>query len=83
MLAGPWSVAALVHLDLDSRRALVGAVVPFHELIVRLDASLRHRQLDCAAGALQRALENAIDAQRGKARSERRRLAFTCERTHA
>lgn len=51
------------HFDIDSAPTLVGAVIPFHQIIVSLYPRVRHRKLGSAAGALQRARENVIDAQ--------------------
>ena len=62
-VAGEAPTGAL-NLDLGSSSAFLGAVDPLHQIIVGLDASMRHRKLGRAAGALQGTRENAIDAQR-------------------
>ena len=68
--------AGALHFDINSAPTLIGAVIPFHQIIVSLNPRMRHRKLGSAAGAQQRARENAIDAQCSEARPDLARLAF-------
>jgi hypothetical protein len=68
--------AGALLFDIDSASALVGAIVPFHEIIVSLDQGARHCELGSAAGAQQRTRKHEIEALCDEVRPDRARLAF-------
>ena len=68
--------AGALLFDIDGASTLVGAVIPFHQIVVRLHPRARQRNLGSAAGALQRTREDAIEAQCGEARPDIACLVF-------
>lgn len=69
--------AGALDLDIGGTSTLVVTVVPFHQIVVLLDASVRHRQFGSAPCALQRTGEDAIETECGKARLELARLLLS------